>query len=428
MPEWWEGDPIVSGDGLLAAGNIDLGNRPRVRNRDGSVSTVRSISVDVDGREYLIPTVSDDGRILTDDQAYDLFRKTGKHLGAFDSPASATAYAKRLHDDQAGMISTDAMRPMVAHTPHEHGSWWESDPLVQAADADEPRIPIGIDPRMEPESYFPADDVRDATLGGYADYAGMATAPTMMNGARAIASGAARSRLRPIITNAAIGGGVAAMSGGNVTEGALYGAVAGAAGMGASARAATKAASEAAPDAAALLKVARSASATSAERIAARAALQKMGWVPEAEKAAEAAAETAAPVARKLASTPTKGNVKPATVYTKPDPVQGPKPLTEMQIVTRGRQEEAAKAAGMSLDEAFGTGKAVSKGAQVAAQHKALMSFGKEVAKRNPKVGEKIWLLLDDAGNPVKGLTPAEAGAAARKGLKTTWVKNLWAN
>ena len=31
------------------------------------------------------------------------------------------------------------------------------------------------------------------------------------------------------------------------------------------------------------------------------------------------------------------------------------------------------------------------------------------------KIGEKIWVLLDDAGMPVKTLTPSEAGAAARK-------------
>jgi len=61
-----------------------------------------------------------------------------------------------------------------------------------------------------------------------------------------------------------------------------------------------------------------------------------------------------------------------------------------------------------------------------AAPAKTVVQFAKEIAKSDPKVGEKIWILLDDAGMPLKRLTSDEAGAAARKGLQTTWVKNLW--
>lgn len=68
----------------------------------------------------------------------------------------------------------------------------------------------------------------------------------------------------------------------------------------------------------------------------------------------------------------------------------------------------------------------VDKGRQAASQHAQLMAFGKEVAARSPKVGERIWILLDEAGSPIRQLTPDQAGAAARKGLKTTWVRNLW--
>lgn len=87
--------------GLLEKGNIDIHNRPVVKNADGSISTVRSMSTNIDGREVLIPTVSDDGRIMSDDEAIDNFMRTGKHLGMFDNPDDATAYAESLHNQQA---------------------------------------------------------------------------------------------------------------------------------------------------------------------------------------------------------------------------------------------------------------------------------------------------------------------------------------
>jgi len=87
--------------GLIQEGNIDIHNRPVVKNPDGSISTVRSMSTNIDGREVLIPTVSDDGRIMSDDEAIDNFMRTGKHLGIFDNPDDATAYAERLHNQQA---------------------------------------------------------------------------------------------------------------------------------------------------------------------------------------------------------------------------------------------------------------------------------------------------------------------------------------
>lgn len=84
-------------------GNIDLANRPIVRNADGTNSTVRSMSFNEDGKEILIPTVSQNGTIMSPQQAIDEYHRTGQHLGMFNSPEEANAMAQQIHNQQAQM-------------------------------------------------------------------------------------------------------------------------------------------------------------------------------------------------------------------------------------------------------------------------------------------------------------------------------------
>jgi uncharacterized membrane protein YgaE (UPF0421/DUF939 family) len=94
-------------------GNINMLNRPRVVNADGSISTVRSISIE-ESITYggskgtihiLIPTVHDDGYIMTNDAAIKYYKKTGRHLGIFNTKKDINRYSVMLHNMEQARIN-----------------------------------------------------------------------------------------------------------------------------------------------------------------------------------------------------------------------------------------------------------------------------------------------------------------------------------
>lgn len=104
--------PATTGqpDGLIEPGNIDLNNRPVVPN-GSDYSTVLSMSFGEDGVEILVPMVSGDGRLMTNDEAIEEYHRTRKHLGKFAGPAEATAYAEKLHKEQEAQYAPQVEAP-----------------------------------------------------------------------------------------------------------------------------------------------------------------------------------------------------------------------------------------------------------------------------------------------------------------------------
>ena len=83
----------------IEPGNIDLNSRPVVKNKDGSISTERSIIIEEDGECILIPTVVD-GEIVSDEEAIEHYHRTNQHHGKYDNLKDAEKDARRLSDIQ----------------------------------------------------------------------------------------------------------------------------------------------------------------------------------------------------------------------------------------------------------------------------------------------------------------------------------------
>ena len=139
-------NPYMAADnpkGLAKPGNLSIWDRPSVQNADGSHSSELSFSREDDGKEVLVPSIVD-GKFLTpdgkmpplghrdksgkyiptpqekamQDKAWDHYKKTGQHLGMFDNPDDADAYANILHNrGEKGSGSRDEAAGSFKGTP-----------------------------------------------------------------------------------------------------------------------------------------------------------------------------------------------------------------------------------------------------------------------------------------------------------------------
>lgn len=80
----------------VAEGNINLEDRPKVWNKDGGYSTVKTITAEFDGKTVLLPTIIN-GKEVTPKEAKEHYVKTGEHLGIFKNQNDADKYDEQLH-------------------------------------------------------------------------------------------------------------------------------------------------------------------------------------------------------------------------------------------------------------------------------------------------------------------------------------------
>ena len=88
--------PTLTPTGLLEKGNIDLVNRKQLNNADGTISSVSTMTVEMDDKTYLIPSVID-GKRLSQKEAISHFNKTKEHMGVFKTQKDADLYDEALH-------------------------------------------------------------------------------------------------------------------------------------------------------------------------------------------------------------------------------------------------------------------------------------------------------------------------------------------
>jgi len=91
--------------GCMEEGNISRVDIPFVRNADGSVSTVRSKSFNMEGVEVLLPTIAADGHTMNDEETVNQYLTTGMHLGKFQTPEQADRYGKFLSKQESERYS-----------------------------------------------------------------------------------------------------------------------------------------------------------------------------------------------------------------------------------------------------------------------------------------------------------------------------------
>jgi hypothetical protein len=135
--------------GMVTKPTLDI-NKPiaSVKNQDGTISTVRTIGVNINGKEMLIPTVHPDGYIMSNDEAVERYKNTGEHFGEFDSPESSTKFAINLHNEHESKFVGTKDKQIDQHRPQnvDDDTWMDIKNRVSKFLGD--YTPLGAVPKM----------------------------------------------------------------------------------------------------------------------------------------------------------------------------------------------------------------------------------------------------------------------------------------
>ena len=134
----------------IIPGNLSEDIREKVQNSDGSVSTVRTISIGTDKGEVVIPTVIG-GKVVDNEEAIAHYKRTGENFGTFGNVSEANDYAEQLHlRHQQQLTNTN----LNTSTPQ---GWNKVDPNDVFAEEEETLDPFADDSDEAHPQSLPVD-------------------------------------------------------------------------------------------------------------------------------------------------------------------------------------------------------------------------------------------------------------------------------
>lgn len=125
-------------EGLTVPGNMDIAKRKVFVGEDRKAKILMPITVPVGGGQYaVVPSVGEDGTVLTKDQAIEKYMETKQHLGVFETEAAARDYEGKVQSSSMWKDTIAYYRNPTYQSVKTHG---------HSADPDDPvkQIPVAL--------------------------------------------------------------------------------------------------------------------------------------------------------------------------------------------------------------------------------------------------------------------------------------------